>query len=600
MSSPIARPVCWKKRLTAAGLLAPACVLLAWFVGRHVRQENFIYYWDYAQYHDYYRELGARFSVGAIRTLAYVARSVRERDYNLLPVLFLLPFRLAFGPGRLSYILSLTVTYALPSIVLFPLVLKKLRGGGPAQNAAGETGLALISVVSLALLPPLWAPVLQGYADVGGLLIIFAVLLLYFRADFAEQSFMGLASIALLLSLLVLFRRWYAYWVVGFFAALALTEALRFAANADRRPKWKTLARNAIALGSISLLATFLMAAPIASRMLSTDYRDIYSAYRSNRVWAQNIEALIGHFGLLTLALAGLGVLFSLREARRRPLVCFLCIQFVVTFALFTRTQNFVVYAGTDEFGGQHFYWAVATTALFLALFAQDVFTWARAGTAKAAVLAAFLAICCANFSAAFLPGASALLSPAEFALPRARQYPMVRTDLDQARALLDTLTEITQGSESTIYILASSGRLNSSVVHEACMFLEPAHAALAHKIAATNDVDKRDGFPMAFLTARYVVLAVPYAYHLAPEDQRVIGVLADQLVNGEGIGTSYEKMNFVFRLEDGSSVALYKKVRPLDPADVIRLSEKFLKFYPDHKELFEIPPDVIRQAGSL
>ncbi|MBZ5642796.1 MAG: hypothetical protein LAO19_08565 [Acidobacteriia bacterium] len=580
--------------------MIPVCFLLVWFVARYVRQENFIYYWDYAQYHDYYRELGARFSVGAFRALAYVAQSVRQRDYNLLPVLFLLPFRLAFGPGRLSYILSLTVTYAVPSIVLFPLVVKKLRMDDPAKNAAGETGLALISILSLALLPPLWVPVLQGYADVGGLLIIFAVLLLYSRADFAEQSFTGLASIALLLSLLVLFRRWYAYWVVGFFAALAVTEALRFAGDVERRLKWKPLARNAIALGLISLLATFLAATPIASRMLSTDYRDIYSAYRSNRAWAQNLEALEGHFGLLILALAGLGLLYSLREARRRPLVCFLCVQFVVTFALFTRTQNFVVYAGTDEFGGQHFYWAVATVAALVALLAQDFFLWARGGIAKAAVLVALLAVCAANFSAALLPSANVLLNPVEFALPQVRQNPMVRTDLDQVRALLDTLTAITKDSESTIYILASSYRLNSSVVHEACMYLEPAHAALAHKIAATNDVDKRDGFPIAFLTARYVVLTIPYAYHLAPEDQRVIGVLADQLVNGEGIGKSYEKMNFVFRLEDGSSLVLYKKVRALDPLDVKRLSEEFLEFYPDYKELFEIPPDVIRQVSAL
>ena len=99
---------------------------------------------------------------------------------------------------------------------------------------------------------------------------------------------------------------------------------------------------------------------------------------------------------------------------------------------------------------------------------------------------------------------------------------------------------------------------------------------------------------------ARYVVLTIPTAYHLAPQDQRVIGVLADQLVNDEGIGRFYEKMNFAFRLEDGSSVVIYKKVRPLDPADVKSLSDKFLEFYPNYKELFVISPDVIRQVSAL
>jgi len=175
----------------------------------------------------------------------------------------------------------------------------------------------------------------------------------------------------------------------------------------------------------------------------------------------------------------------------------------------------------------------------------------------------------------------------------------MVRSDLGQMQALLDTLTDIDRDSESTIYILASSSGLNSSIVHEACLRLEPAHGGLAHKIAATNDVDKRDGFPIQFLMARYVVLTVPFGFHLAPQDQRVIGVLADQLVKGEGIGKFYVKLDFVFKLDDGSSAVIYKKTRPLEPADVMILSEQFLEFYPGNKDKFEIPPDVIREVSA-
>jgi hypothetical protein len=580
-------------------MLTPVFLLLIFFVVRYVRQESFIYYWDYAQYHDYFREIGPMFLLNPIRALHYVLRTVREWDYNLLPAVFLVPFRVAFGPGRLAYILSITVTFVFPSIALFSLTVRKLRGRNLAPSGFDDAALTLISALTLALLPQLWVPVLLGYADVGGLIIIFVVLMLYFCADFAEQTFWNLVSIALLLGLLILFRRWYAYWVVGFFGALAVCEVLKFARDAERRLQWTRIARNALTLGVISFLSILLMATPIARKMLATNYRDIYSAYRSSHPVFYNLGALSDHFGLLMLILAGFGIVFSAMHSRRRPLVYFLCIQFVITFVLFTRTQDFVVRAGTDEFGGQHFYWALATFALFLAFFVQDVFLWAKTATGKATVLLVFTTVCVANFSATFLPRADALLRSVEFALPRMRQYPMVRTDLDQVRALLDALADITRDSESTIYILASSYALNSSTVHEACMHLEPAHGALAHKIAATNDVDKRDGFPMQFLGARYVVLTVPFGYHLAPQDQKVIGVLADQLVSGEGIGKSYDKLNFLFRLEDGSHAVIYQKVRPLDPAAVKRLSDQFLEFYPGNKEKFEIPPDVIRQVSA-
>lgn len=345
----------FKNRLTAAAVLAPVFFLLAIFAGWYVRQEKFIYYWDFAQYHDYYGELGTRFAANPFRALDVVLRSIREWDYNFLPTVFLLPFRLVFGAGRLAYVLSMTLTFVFPSTLIFSLLVMKLRGGNSAHAASENMGLTVISVFALAALPQLWGPLLLGYIDVGGLIIIFAILLLYFRADFARQKFWNLVSIALLLSLLVLYRRWYAYWVVGFFGALAVSEGLRLAQNAEHRAQWKFAAKNALTLGVISFLSILLIATPIAGRMLTTDYRDIYSAYRSSHVFADNFSALSGHFGSLTLILAGLGVVSSMLDPRRRSSVYFLCVQFVIAFALFSRTQDSSCKPARTNSGGNIF-----------------------------------------------------------------------------------------------------------------------------------------------------------------------------------------------------------------------------------------------------
>jgi hypothetical protein len=129
---------------------------------------------------------------------------------------------------------------------------------------------------------------------------------------------------------------------------------------------------------------------------------------------------------------------------------------------------------------------------------------------------------------------------------------------------------------------------------------LQRPHRELSRKIAFTNDVDKRDGFPVQFLTARYVVLTLPFAFHLPPQDQKVIGVLADELVKGEGIGKSYDKLNYEFHLGDGSNAFIYKKTRPLDPNDLIMLSEQFIGFYPNNRAEFELSPDLIRKVSAL
>ena len=600
MSASFARPTSFKVRLTEFAVFAAVFSLLMLFVNWYVSHERFIYFWDLVGYHNFYISLGPVFALNPVRALYAVYLSVRQSDYNLLPTLFLMPFRLAFGPGRLAYIFSIAVTFVFPSIVLFRYAVKNLAGNGRALSPFDEVGLALLSILAFAFLPVLWVPVVLGSVDVGGLVIILIVLILYFRADLTEQTFGSLVSIALLLCVLVLYRRWYAYWVVGFFGALAICEGLRCARNIARRAHCALIAKNVLTLGVISFLSFLLIATPIATKMLTTDYGDIYSGYRSSHPFIHNLGALYSHFGLLTLVLAGLGVVLSGMNDKRRPMVYFLCIQFVITFVLFARTQDFVISSRGQYVGVQHFYWALATLALFLVFSAQDLFLWARSRVGKAAVLLFVAAGCFANFSETFLPRAGGLLKAIAFVLPAVRQYPIVRTDLEQVQALLDALNDLSKDSRSTIYILASSFSLNSSIVQEGCLLLQPPHGELSNRIALTNDVDKRDGFPIQFLRARYVVLTIPFGYHLPQQDQKVIGVLADQLVRREGIGGSYDKLNYEFRLDDGSSAFIYWKARPLDPDAVKRLSDQFIELYPDHRDKFELSPALIRGVSAL
>jgi hypothetical protein len=360
--------------LIAVALFSAVVSVLSLFVVWYVAQERFIYFWDYVGYHNLYISLGPRFDVSTWRALHFVFNTVRESDYNSLPVLFLMPFRFAFGPGRLAYLLSVAVTFVFPSIALFPYVVRKLARRGASHSTFDEAGLALLSVLGFALLPLLWAPVLLGSVDAGGLIIILLVLMLYFRADLVDQNFKSLVSMALLLCLLILYRRWYAYWVVGFFGAMAVCEGLKFATSRERRAHFSRIAINIFTLGGISSLSFLLIATPIARKMMTTNYRDIYSAYRSSHPLLHNFAALYEHFGLLILVLAGLGIVLSGMNEKRRPVVYFLCIQFGVTFVLFTRTQDFAISSRGLFVGTQHFYWALATLALFLVFGAQDLF----------------------------------------------------------------------------------------------------------------------------------------------------------------------------------------------------------------------------------
>jgi len=108
-------------------------------------------------------------------------------------------------------------------------------------------------------------------------------------------------------------------------------------------------------------------------------------------------------------------------------------------------------------------------------------------------------------------------------------------------------------------------------------------------KIFSTNDVDKRDGFPQQFLTAQYVIVADPIQYHLNSYDQRIVGVPAELVLKGEGIGASFEKLPYEFNLDENVKAYIYKKIKPFTNLDLEALSKLFKDYYPDRQNIYEI-----------
>ena len=84
-------------------------------------------------------------------------------------------------------------------------------------------------------------------------------------------------------------------------------------------------------------------------------------------------------------------------------------------------------------------------------------------------------------------------------------------------------------------------------------------------------------------------MVGFPIQYHLRAEDQRVIGILADQLLNQKTIGRSYKKLDYEFILDENVHVYIYKKIKPVQPSDIQDLSRMFQHFYPDRKDIFRI-----------
>src|SRR5690349_16990440 len=91
-------PRTWLFVAAALGLLIAANL----FAAAYVSSERFIYVWDYALYWQKFGLLGDMLRTKPGTALPYIAWSIGNEDYTVLPLVPLIPFEFAFGDGRLS------------------------------------------------------------------------------------------------------------------------------------------------------------------------------------------------------------------------------------------------------------------------------------------------------------------------------------------------------------------------------------------------------------------------------------------------------------------------------------------------------------------
>jgi hypothetical protein len=557
---------------TVMSLLSFIFLLLAVNVAAvyFIRQEKYIYFWDYSGYWNMYKEAGDLFRNNPLKALGMMIGTVRNDDYNLLPLLLLMPFNLLFGKERLPYILSVINVYAIPVTILFFHISRKIIETVMPAYRPGLVSLPVIATLAIVLLPNFWSPILYGYPDVAGVVFICCVILIYLKKPFEELEAPRLFALGVLLCLMIMTRRWYAYWVVSFFLAVT-TEGFIFHLRKDglNLRNYAALAKNVCIVGLVAVSFFFLCATPAAKRMLLTDYADIYSAYRRGPV----VKAL-KTLGPLVCSLVLAGFFLSILKGKTARLAIFVFVQLIAAFLLFVRVQNF---------SSQHYYILVPGIAILISLFVVNTVTYLKSGILKAAFIGAFIGALAVNFSFVFIPETSraaeaCVRSPWLTDLFSARRhYPLRRNDIAQIKNVVQTLGELDKNVPGSLfYIVASSYILNDDIIRNACTD----DRELRSHILRTHHVDRRDGFPTVFFNARYVVVADPVQYHLRPADQRVIGMLADRIAGGAGFGAAYKKLPFEFTLDGNVKVHIYERQRPVRDEEIAELSGLFARYY--------------------
>jgi hypothetical protein len=550
------------------------------FAASFIRQERYVYGWDSALWWWYYQHLGSLLGTHPLRAAFEVIQSARQEDYSMVLVLFLTPFQLLFGSGRVPFVLAAVTMYVFPAAILVALVSYKIRA---ELVDHGLVRTMMVGLPTFLLLPAVWSPILLGSPDLAGVVVICAILLIYLSRPLVDQPFSTLITIGILCALLILVRRWYAYWVVSFFLAAVVTEISTgrgsYPATVPRRPR---SIRNLAVVGTTAVVTFFLAATPLAMRMVSLDYVDMYSTMKTYKgVWPTVAHAAWGFYwymGPLISLLFLAGVVNGLARRASRDVFVLLLVQFVAIVVLLTRVLDFDLH---------HYSLLIPFIVIAIAGLVSDLAGHAKARPGGPVIVTIYILVLAGQFALVFIPAVAPYLSAVPF-LTRYRQAPLQRGDLAELKQLVSAVAADLEGNDATAYVVASSPLLNDDLLRNACrQFGHP--DATCDRIARTSHWDRRDGLPGDLFTARYVVLATPVQYHRPPEHQRVIGIPADAILRGRGIGSAFQALPGEFVLDRGVHVVLYERKRPLEQAELQSIEKQFLDLYPGRVDLFSL-----------
>ena len=315
------------------GLWAAALVYFFWALNRR----SFVYIWDYVNYINKQYGAEAAFLQSPAAGFQFIFGSLAE-DYTNFITLFLdFPFCLSDRTGDSFAFCQVFSVLPMLLVLLAGLTIKV----GQMLRVKNRFWYFLIGMTWIVTYPWLRMSAMLSQPDWFGLIFGFSILLLTLDFRFEKLEPVRFCLLFLATAAIILSRRWYLYFVVGYYfayAVLVLVSSVRIA-RAGQKKQALLQVRNLVLFGLMSMVAMLVLLWPMVSRILGYSYAERY-AYYNNGGMVTEIYLQNARMGLMNLVLIGLGLWFCLKRHKMPALPCLAGLEILLSMLLFTRVQT--------------------------------------------------------------------------------------------------------------------------------------------------------------------------------------------------------------------------------------------------------------------
>lgn len=512
----------WMK--TGLFLLGWAVVILALGV-IYIANSRYIYFWDDANYWYTARSIAQGSLSGHFFKSVY--ESIGNMDYNCVAGLPSALFAYLFGGSRLAFVMGIVIMYIIPLVVLVYFLTKKL--GAKLYLTVSLTLLLCPMIVKLAFL---------GFVDIGGMLIGLGCYCLYFTKEGQKQSVVKSIIIGALLTLMMIWRRYYAFFAVSFITAM-IADVILF------KKKWYCAAA-VILTAAVILVFGFR---DFLVNILLSDYGTAYSGYKY--AVSTDLKLITRYFGLIFLLAVCIGsAVIGVKKKEQRVIILWL--QIVACAAMFIATQTH---------GQQHLLLYVPSLITLLVLIIKNI--------ENKYLTALVCAIAVMNTVNVFIPREQPqnIQEISHYALvPDFSMLPRVRGDVTEILSLKNKLDAVI-GEGERMGVIASSLTFNEDILKNAGPSMNLGESRTDY-IQPLPMVDSRDTDLSDLYGVDYMLVAYPAQIHLAEKEQTIIVESVNSFTYMTDFAAAFEEAEGVETSIGEITIKLFRRTRDVTNAE--------------------------------
>ena len=478
------------------GLWAAALVYFFWALGRR----SFVYIWDYFNYISKQYSAEAAFLQSPAAGFLFIFGSFAEDYTNFITLFLEFPFCLSDHTGDSFAFCQVFSVLPMLLVLLAGLTIKV----GQMLRVKNRFWYFLIGMTWMVTYPWLRMSAMLSQPDWFGLIFGFSILLLTLDFRFEKLEPVRFCLLFLATAAIILSRRWYLYFVVGYYfayAVLVLVSSVRIA-RAGQKKQALVQVRNLVLFGLMSMVAMLILLWPMVRKILGFDYAGRYSYYNFGGLTLELVAQAL-RIGLLNFILIGLGLWFAAK--RRLPaLPCLAGAELLISLLLFIRVQNSGSHQMLLFLPGWLLLFLLGAAALVEGIQKHrdlKLFYWVF-------TLVFAVSVRCSPLTVVAMPGFLVDYFPLKAASEFVRLDKLIydRKDLPQIKAIANWID--THCAEGELSYMIPHDMLYCPDHFKNCLLPE---MPINDKLAFGFSVPGTHNFPMQFFEAKYALTADPF-----------------------------------------------------------------------------------------